>query len=135
MQRVEGQTEGAQRVASEQDGRALLGAREEVGRDAAQDERADVDCGRAYPLRLDAPASEVAHAGATPAVRDDDSQRPRSLFVDSQPEAGACVEQRAPSACKHDEGAAAHTDGITQLMIRTAILDLARRRRNRSDSG
>src|SRR5947208_918468 len=61
---VEGEPEGSERVAPEDDRRALLSAYEQVGRDAAQHEPADADRGRAHTPRVYFPSPKVARAAA-----------------------------------------------------------------------
>ena len=59
---VEGQAERPERVATEDDGRALLRAHEQIGRHAAQHERADAHRRRAHTPRVHFPSREVARA-------------------------------------------------------------------------
>src|SRR3712207_1603735 len=104
---VEGEAEGAQGVAAEDDGRALLGLKEEVGRDAAQFERADVNRRGADAAREHAASGEVARAPLAALFGDDDAEGPGRRAVNREAEAGARVEERAAPFGELDEGAPA----------------------------
>src|SRR5215213_10317311 len=104
---VEGEPEGAEGVAAEYDGRALLRAREQVCGDAAKDERADADGRGAYAARMDFAARYVARARAAPAFSSDYAEGARGRFVHGEAEARARVQERAPAFAEHHEGASA----------------------------
>src|SRR5215211_3232609 len=65
---VEGEAKRPERVAPEDDGRAFLRTHEQVGRDAAKNERADADGRRAHAPRVYFPSREVARAAPVPAL-------------------------------------------------------------------
>src|SRR5215207_3764188 len=103
---VEGEAERPERVASEDDGRALLRAHEQVGRHAAQHERADAHRRRAQAAGVHFPAREVARAAPAPAFGLNYPESPGGRLVHGEAETGARVEQRTPAFGEHDEGAA-----------------------------
>src|SRR5215213_7153522 len=103
---VEGEAERPKCVAPEDDGRALLRAPEQVGRDAAQHERADAHRRRAQAPGVHFPSREVSRAAPAPAFGLNYPESPGGRLVHGEAEAGARVEQRAPAFGEHDEGAA-----------------------------
>src|SRR5215213_6264274 len=88
---VEGEAERPERVAPEDDGRALLRAHEQVGRDAAQHERADAHRRRAHAPRVHFPSREVARAAPAPALGRKYPEGTRGRLVNGEAEAGARV--------------------------------------------
>src|SRR5205085_10597318 len=108
---VEGDSEGPERVATEQDGRALLRALKKICRHSAKHQRADADRGRAHATRRDFAARDVARARALPSVRREEAERACGALVNGEAETGACVEQRTSALGEHNEGASAATIG------------------------
>src|ERR1051326_6812582 len=84
---VEGDSEGAERVATQQDGRTLLRALDEVCRHTPEHERADADGRRAHAPRSDFAARDVVRAGALLTSVREDAERARGALVNGEPEA------------------------------------------------
>src|ERR1700753_701201 len=108
---IEGDSEGTQRVATEKDGRALLSALDEVGRDTSEHERADADGRRTHAARRDFAARDVARARALLTSGRENAERTRGALVNSESETRTRVEQRAPAFGQHDKWTTASTVG------------------------
>ena len=113
---VEGEAEGAERVAAEDDGRALLRARRagRSGRRAARAGRRG-RWPRARAARMDFAAREVARRRARAGLRSEDAERLRaadSSTARPKPEPVSSSARR-PSR-EHDEGAAAVPPSVSQ---------------------